>query len=48
MDCMPFGIEGRRQMSNLGPIDADDRAIADFLLWTDTIQAQDRPPNDAG
>ena len=48
MDSMPSGIEGRRQMPNFGLTDDEYRAIADFLLWTDTIQAQDWPPNDAG
>jgi nitric oxide reductase subunit C len=48
MDAMPTGIEGRRQMPNFGLSDDEYRNLADFLLWTDTIQAQDWPPNDAG
>ncbi len=48
MDAMPTGIEGRRQMPNFGLSDDDYRNLADFLLWTDTIRAQDWPPNDAG
>ena len=48
MDAMPSGIEGRRQMPNFGLTDDEYRNIADFLLWTNTIRAQDWPPNDAG
>ena len=48
MDAMPTGIEGRRQMPNFGLTDDEYRQIADFLLWTDSIRAQDWPPNDAG
>jgi nitric oxide reductase subunit C len=48
MDAMPTGIEGRRQMPNFGLSDDDYRKLADFLLWTNTIRAQDWPPNDAG
>ena len=48
MEAMPTGIEGRRQMPNFGLTDDEMRAIADFLLWTDQIRAQDWPPNDAG
>ncbi len=48
MDAMPTGIEGRRQMPNFGLTDDEYRALADFLLWTDTIRTQDWPPNDAG
>jgi len=48
MDSMPSGIEGRRQMPNFGLTDAEYQNLADFLLWTDTIRAQDWPPNDAG
>jgi nitric oxide reductase subunit C len=48
MDAMPSGIEGRRQMPNFGLTDEEYRQLADFLLWTNTIRAQDWPPNDAG
>lgn len=48
MDAMPTGIEGRRQMPNFNLTDEEYRALADFLLWSDTIRAQDWPPNDAG
>ena len=45
---MPTGIEGRRQMPNFGLNDEEYRALSDFLLWTDSIDAQGWPPNDAG
>lgn len=48
MDSMPSGIEGRRQMPNFGLTDEEYQNLADFLLWVDTIRAQDWPPNDAG
>lgn len=48
MDAMPSGIEGRRQMPNFGLTDDEYRNLADFLLWTNKIRAQDWPPNDAG
>lgn len=48
MDAMPSGIEGRRQMPAFNLSDEEYRNLADFLLWVDTIDAQDWPPNDAG
>lgn len=48
MDAMPSGVEGRRQMPNFGLTDDEYRELADFLLWIDTIRAQDWPPTDAG
>lgn len=48
MDAMPTGIEGRRQMPQFNLTDEEYRNLADFLLWTNTIRAQDWPPNDAG
>lgn len=48
MDAMPSGTEGRRQMPNFGLTDQEYRELADFLRWTNTIRAQDWPPNDAG
>ncbi len=48
MDAMPSGIEGRRQMPQFNLSDQEYREIADFLLWTNKIRAQDWPPNDAG
>jgi nitric oxide reductase subunit C len=48
MDAMPTGIEGRRQMPNFGLTDEEYRNLADFLLWSNSIKAQEWPPNDAG
>lgn len=48
MDAMPTGIEGRRQMPQFNLTDQEYRELADFLLWTNRIRAQDWPPNDAG
>jgi len=48
MDAMPTGIEGRRQMPQFNLTDEEYRQLADFLLWTNKIRAQDWPPNDAG
>ena len=42
------GIEGRRQMPQFNLNDDEYQNLADFLLWVDTIDAQDWPPNDAG
>ena len=48
MDAMPTGIEGRRQMPNFGLTDEEYRQLSEFLRWTNTIKAQNWPPNDAG
>ena len=48
MEAMPTGIEGRRQMPNFGLTDEEIRDLANFLIWTDKIDAQDWPPNEAG
>jgi nitric oxide reductase subunit C len=48
MDTMPTAIEGRRQMPQFSLSDQEYRELADFLLWTNKIRAQDWPPNDAG
>ncbi|MCL7464898.1 cytochrome c [Phaeovulum sp. NW3] len=48
MDAMPTGIEGRRQMPNFNLTDEEYRQLSDFLLWSNTINAQGWPPNDAG
>nr|WP_319947418.1 cytochrome c [uncultured Shimia sp.] len=48
MESQPSGIEGRRQMPNFNLTDEEIRNLSDFLIWTDTIDAQDWPPNDAG
>ena len=48
MEAQPTGIEGRRQMPNFNLSDEEIRNLTDFLIWTDNIDAQDWPPNDAG
>ena len=48
MEAMPTGIEGRRQMPNFNLTDEEIRDLTNFLIWTDNIDAQDWPPNDAG
>ena len=44
----PTGIEGRRQMPRFDLSDEEMRNLTDFLLWVNTIDSQDWPPNDAG
>ncbi|MFZ1814371.1 MAG: cytochrome c [Rhizobiaceae bacterium] len=48
MQAMPTGIAGRRQMPKFDLTEEEYRALADFLLWTNTIRTQSWPPNDAG
>lgn len=48
MEAMPTGIEGRRQMPNFNLTDKEIRDLTNFLIWTDNIDAQGWPPNDAG
>ncbi|HGG05327.1 MAG TPA: cytochrome c [Aliiroseovarius sp.] len=48
MEAQPTGIEGRRQMPQFNLSDDEIRSLADFLLWTGTINTQSWPPNDAG
>ena len=48
MESMPTGIEGRRQMPQFNLTDEEIRDLTNFLIWTDRIDAQDWPPNDAG
>ncbi|WP_299920630.1 cytochrome c [uncultured Pelagimonas sp.] len=48
MEAMPTGIEGRRQMPNFDLTEEEYRGLADFFLWSQTIDAQDWPPNEAG
>ncbi|WP_068116802.1 c-type cytochrome [Tropicimonas marinistellae] len=48
MEAMPTGIEGRRQMPQFNLTDEEIRDLTNFLIWTDRIDAQDWPPNDAG
>ncbi len=48
MEAQPTGIEGRRQMHQFNLSDEEMRNLSDFLIWTNTIDTQDWPPNDAG
>ena len=48
IETQPSGIEGRRQMPNFNLSDEEIRNLSEFLRWTNTIDAQDWPPNDAG
>lgn len=48
MEAMPTGIEGRRQMPQFNLTDKEIRGLSDFLIWTDNIDTQGWPPNDAG
>ena len=48
MQAMPTGIEGRRQMPAYDLTDEEYRALSDWLIWVDEIDAQGWPPNDAG
>lgn len=48
METQPTGIEGRRQMPRFDLSDTEMRNLSDFLLWTNTIDTQGWPPNDAG
>lgn len=48
MEAQPTGIEGRRQMPQFNLSDEEIRNLADFLLWTGTIDTQGWPPNEAG
>lgn len=48
MEAQPTGIEGRRQMPQFNLSDEEMRNLSDFLIWTNTIDTQDWPPNDAG
>ncbi len=48
MEAQPTGIPGRRQMPQFNLSDEEIRDLANFLIWTDNIDAQDWPPNEAG
>jgi nitric oxide reductase subunit C len=48
MESQPSGIRGRRQMPNFNLTDEEIRNLSDFLIWTNTIDTQGWPPNDAG
>lgn len=48
MEAQPTGVEGRRQMPQFNLSDQEIRDLTDFLLWTDKMDTQNWPPNDAG
>ncbi len=48
MEAQPSGTAGRRQMPQFNLTDRQIRDLADFLLWTGTIDTQGWPPNNAG
>lgn len=48
IEAQPSGIEGRRQMPGYDFSDEQIRDLTNFLIWTDMIDAQGWPPNDAG
>ncbi len=48
IDAQPTGIPGRRQMPYFDLTDEEVQDLANFLIWTDNIDAQGWPPNDAG
>ncbi len=48
MESQPSGIEGRRQMPQFNLTDQEIRDLTDFFLWTNTIDTQNWPPNEAG
>ena len=48
MEAQTTGIPGRRQMPNFNLSDEEIRDLTNFLIWTDNIDAQGWPPNEAG
>ncbi len=48
IEAMPTGIEGRRQMPRFDLTDEQIRDLTNFLIWTNKIDTQGWPPNDAG
>ncbi|WP_310620602.1 c-type cytochrome [Flexibacterium corallicola] len=48
MEAMPTGIEGRRQMPQFNLSDEEILNLTDFLIWTNKIDTQGWPPNEAG
>ena len=48
IEAQPSGIPGRRQMPRIDLTDEEIRDLTNFLIWTDNIDSQDWPPNDAG
>lgn len=48
IEAMPTGIEGRRQMPRFDLTDEQIGDLTNFLIWTNKIDTQGWPPNDAG
>ena len=48
IEAMPTGVEGRRQMPRFELTDDEIRDLTNFLIWTNKIDTQGWPPNDAG
>lgn len=48
IEAMPTGIEGRRQMPRFDLTDEQICDLTNFLIWTNKIDTQGWPPNDAG
>jgi nitric oxide reductase subunit C len=48
MDAQPSGVDGRRQMPAFGLTDEEYRDLSEFLRWSDKMDTQNWPPNDAG
>lgn len=48
MAAQPSGIEGRRQMPHFEITPEEMRGLAEFLRWSDQMNTQSWPPNDAG
>ena len=48
MESQPTGIEGRRQMPQFNLTDEELQNLTDWLLWVETIDSQNWPPNEAG
>lgn len=48
MEAQPTEIPGRRQMPQFNLSDEEIRDLTKFLIWTDNIDAQGWPPNEAG
>ena len=47
MEAQPSGMEGRRQMPNFALSDEEIRGLSEFLRWSDHMDTQGWPPNDA-
>ncbi len=48
MNAMPTNVEGRRQMPQFNLTEEELNAMAEFLIWTSRINANNWPPNNEG